>query len=338
MTDARVILRVEPERNEDVFGYFTRVAQVNHMGGVGDLFEAVFGCRKRPVILADIPTLSFFCRLYPEELGRLSGISSRTVDGSRAWQIHGQWVTKEPFVASRQVKLCPACLGESSYIRGLWSLSFYTVCTRHKSSLIDCCPQCGKSLRWNRRKIRYCSCHFDLSLAVSPISNHAGCFISELIENQCGEMVGLHSLDGLNSIFHEKLAGLSLDGLCKVLWFFGHCLSQFGGYGMGHGRYKPGAREAEVIISNAMDIFCGWPCSFGECLNSIFLGRLVLKGQGGIVERSLGPVHNYVKQELQQEQFGFVTTAYERYIYEILKAFGRRHRRWQNDRQLQFDF
>lgn len=50
------------------------------------------------------------------------------------------------------LKYCPLCLQEDDYFKKEWRLAFYNVCTKHKTMLLDRCPNCGKQLTITKRK------------------------------------------------------------------------------------------------------------------------------------------------------------------------------------------
>jgi len=60
MSNPRVVFRVEPQSGEDVFGYLTRVANANALGGLGEILEAVLGCKQSSVTPTDISALAYF--------------------------------------------------------------------------------------------------------------------------------------------------------------------------------------------------------------------------------------------------------------------------------------
>lgn len=337
MTDFRLIFRVAPEIHEDIVGYLTRVANQNHLGGLDAILTEVLGVKQAALFIEDLPALAYYCRLNLEEMVHLSGIARRMPEGVRAWQICDQWITKAPFIATRRAKVCSLCLREAPYVRGMWSLSFYTTCVRHSVELIDRCPGCRKALKWNRRSIQYCSCGFDLARASPQAASGHGTMVAELLELQCGQDVVIHPYTGIGLGEHENLAKLSLDGLCKTIWFLGHCLGELGKYGSGHGRFKPMPSDADAIIVNALNILGDWPSRFGERLAAC-KERTPSKGSAALIEKLLGPVHNYLEQELQDSEFTFVRAAYEQHIHNIWRAFGKEHRRWNHDRQFEFDF
>jgi len=67
-------------------------------------------------------------------------------------------------------KYCPLCLKEDEqpYFRKYWRLSFYNVCLKHKTILLDRCKNCNKPISLykfkNERGYQYCwNCHVKLS-------------------------------------------------------------------------------------------------------------------------------------------------------------------------------
>lgn len=337
MSNHRVIYRVSPEPYEDIFGYLARVAARNHLPGIHTILMEVLGVKQATITVGDLLALAHFCRLYPEEMLALSGIVQKTAYGALTWQICGQWVSKEPFVATRRATICPLCLREAAFVRGEWTLNFYTACAHHAVALQDRCPKCRRALTWNRRAARFCPCGYDLTTAVTTSASPHSLMIAELIAHQCGQNVHITPSTCINFIEHENLAALSLDGLCKTLWFLGHCLCELGRYSVGHGRVKPMPSDADAIIMNALHAIEDWPKRFGELLD-VSKSRLMTDRAGTLLEQLLGPVHKYLQQELQDDELKFVRLAYEQHLRNMWRSFGRRHRRVRTDRQLELDF
>lgn len=52
------------------------------------------------------------------------------------------------------LQCCPQCLREDEepYFRRKWRLAFVTLCEKHRSILIDRCPQCGKAINFHRNQ------------------------------------------------------------------------------------------------------------------------------------------------------------------------------------------
>lgn len=336
MSTHRVIYRVVPESHEDIYGYLARVATRNHLAGLHSILSEVLGVKQAAISFGDLPALADFCRLYPEEMVNLSGIVRKTAYGALAWQVCGQWVSKEPFIATRRAKVCPLCLRDAGFVRGEWTLNFYTACAHHSVALNDHCPRCRRAIPWNRRTARYCPCGCDLAMTDAPSAQPHGLFVAELIAHQCGQRVPLRPYPCISFLEHENLATLSLDGLCKTLWFLGHCLCELGRYSVGHGRMKPMPSDADAIILNALQAIEDWPKRFGELLE-VSKHRANAERAGPLLEQLLGPVHKYLQRELQDDELTFVRVAYEQHLRNIWRSFGSRHQRRRTDRQLELD-
>ena len=334
----RLIFRVEPRLYEDVFGYLTRVATANHLGGLHVILAEVLKVKTQSAITySDLFSLSQYCRLHPNEITHLSGISRRFPENVRAWQVCGHWITKECFVATRQAKGCPLCLRDDAYVRGEWLLGFYTVCALNEVDMLNTCQKCRRKIDWNRRDIRYCSCGFDFSESkLQPGSPH-GLLLSQIIAQKTDHPYTAITQSGLSSSQYEHLAALSLDGLCKTIWFFGHCLGELGQYGTGHGKLKPQAKDADAIIWKAIDIVQGWPLRLGDYIYSS-KQRELSPSRSTLLEKLLGPVQNFFQEELQDSEFAFVRAAYEQHLKVLRKGLGRIHQPRIEEPQLEFDF
>ncbi|MBA1147834.1 TniQ family protein [Ectothiorhodospiraceae bacterium WFHF3C12] len=67
-------------------------------------------------------------------------------------------------------RLCPNCLAEEPFIREGWDFTPVTHCARHRTVLIDQCPNCDRPLTWARPHVHYCGCGFDLrSASAEPV-------------------------------------------------------------------------------------------------------------------------------------------------------------------------
>ena len=338
MIGPRVIFRLCPEDGEDIFGYLIRVVDENSIVSLNALLHAVFSGNISAIGHFEVPHLSYFCRLYPEEMLQLSGLSERIGGDPRSWLVNRHRITKERFVLTRKSKICTQCFRESLYVRGIWGLTFYTACTRHKTLLIDRCPSCRKQLRWNRRVIRYCSCGCDLAGLPSEEPSIHSLVVASLIEQLCGQTVKLKIHHELSPEICRCLASLSLDGLCKVIWFVGRCVCDLGQKGYSHGRYRPRNSDAAVIIEKAFDVFEGWPVCMGQILERECRKRFFDEDPWPILSVFLGPLERYIAEELQDGQFAFLTSAYEGYLDKILRVFGRQHRKHKFARELEFNF
>lgn len=317
----RLIHRVAPFEHENLDGFLSRVAVRNHLRIPFELLETITGSKTATVTVDDVPRLAYYCRNTAAEILQLSGIEKRIGAGERAWKVAGEWVTKSPFISLRRSKVCPRCLAENSYIRGLWSLNFYTVCAIHQTYLVDRCPDCMRMLKWHRRLADHCGCGY--ALANSPVYQCNG------QEALLAKLIALRSHPNLELLPQllppteiNRLATLSLDGLCRTIWFLGHCVWELGRIGNGHGLLKPRPHEAEKIITHAFALLERWPSQLGEHLQSVIGERLPV-GSMEMLVGLLSPANHYLHSAINIEELVFVKAAYEQYLYQFSLAYRR---------------
>jgi hypothetical protein len=321
----KVIHRVEPRFHEDLTGYLMRVATRNHMKGPADLLAVITGSESRSVHLKDLPLIGALCRISDEEVCQLSGYEWR-IDGlERRWHIHDEWLTKAVFVSLRQAKVCPACIQAANYVRGEWSLSFYNVCALHQIRLTYKCPACSKAILWSRRYPHRCSCGFHLgdSPATKPLPYESAlsCLLLYRILGEPSLLKGLPIADKTT----ERLAGLSLDGICKIFWFLGHNVAELGSYGSGHGRKRPGGFQIELMAEHAFSLLSDWPKFMGNWLEQFVASRLPAKFSATAFDHLLAPLHNYFTVDSVDPEMTFLVAALEQHLKRIWLLFGQRH-------------
>lgn len=186
--------------------------------------------------------------------------------------------------------------------------------------MIDRCPLCRKSIDRFRRRFEYCSCGQKLADITTEKSPAPFRLISRLLERHTLSVDDLCTL-GQNIQLTGRLQALSLDGLCKTLWFIGHCLFEFDHTTSGHGRTRPALDHAERIVIQATTGLSGWPDSFGNQIR-LLAQREVGPGSAALIERVLGPLQYYLYEVIQSEETAFLTATYEQYIRQVWKERG----------------
>jgi len=336
MTQSRVIFRVPPVPYETIHGYLHRVAEENQLRDIYSILHETLGERRHhQIYIEDLLTLASYCRVYPDELFQLSGVVQRKSGGSLEWQVCGHRITKSSFIEFRQVKVCPLCLLEGAYVRGEWILSFYTSCAKHGCALVGHCHGCGRDIYWERINARYCGCGFDLSESIVQKSNLYAALCSDLIAYKIGQALPHQPWTLLRVSEFQSLDALSLDGLFKTIWFLGHCIGELGHYSTGHGVAKPKIHTANSIIEKAFSIVEDWPNRLGNELIATKDKQLSNSGMT-LVDKLIGPVQSYYKNELQEPEFGFIVKAYERQVSLLRNSFGKKHRSSKNYGQYDF--
>ena len=336
-TKFRLIHRVEPYRHEDVFGFLMRVVERNHFkGGLSNLMVHALGKASSKLLASDVSKLAYYCRNTPNELAQLSGIEASDALSGRIWQVEGKWVSKASFVSFRYPKICPNCIHEAPYIRGMWSLSFYTACAVHGVRLIGSCPNCRRHLQWDRRSVRWCNCGFDLATVPAMVPDTWLTAMSEVIACCVGLAHAHNAIGEFDQRVIERLATLSLDGLCKTIWFLGHCIAQRGEFGTAHGHLKPRSEAASKMIRNAFNLLESWPRRLGEKLHEIATNTPA-KWRESSLRRLLGPIQDFLEEDVNTDELAYIRHAYEQHIKIIWKSVGRKIRSANFSNQLEMD-
>lgn len=335
MHNQRLFQRVDPYEHEDAFGFLSRVATANHLKDAYQIFGHCTGNSAGTMKYKDISKLAYFCLNTTGEISQLSGIELARAEGNRIWQVGGEQISKAAFLCSRYARICSQCLADQAYIHGHWSLTLYTVCAVHKTKMIDECPSCLKKIKWDRHSVLHCLCGADLSQASSEKAGPHELLLSQLI-NQRGEADNqpIHSaLLDYKQI--EQLSKLSLDGLCKAIWFLGYCIGNLGKYGSGHGSKILSLYEANTVIAQALDLLQAWPNRLGARLEELSL-RAPSNSTDSLINKLFGPAQYYLHESLQSEELHFIRTAYEQFIARIWKGCYPQHIPREDKSQLEF--
>ncbi len=135
----------------------------------------------------------------------------------------------------------------------------------------------------------------------------------------------------------EQLSKLSLDGLCKTIWFLGHCIGNLGKYGSGHGSKILSLYEANTVIAQAINLLQAWPNRLGERLEELSL-RQPSNSTDSLINKLFGPAQYYLYEALQSEELNFISTAYEQFIARIWKGCYPEHIPSEDKAQLEFEW
>ena len=335
MHNQRLLQRVSPYEHEDAFGFLSRVATANHLKDAYQIIGHCTGNSGGTMKYKDISKIAYFCLNTTSEISQLSGIELARSEGNRIWQVSGEKINKAAFLCSRNARVCPQCLADEIYIRGYWSLAFYTVCAVHKTKMIDECPACLKKIKWDRPSVLHCLCGTDLSLVSPEKAGPHELLLSQLI-SQRGLVHNQPIHSALLDYKHiEQLSKLSLDGLCKAIWFLGHCIGNLGNYGSGHGSKILSLYEANTVIAQALNLLQAWPNRLGARLEELSL-RQPSNSTDSLINKLFGPAQYYLHESLQGQELHFIHTAYEQFIARIWKGCYPEHIPREDKAQLEF--
>ncbi|SOY78693.1 hypothetical protein CBM2599_A10291 [Cupriavidus taiwanensis] len=151
----KLLVRPKPERGESLYGYLSRLAELNGLEGIGweacprgaltDAEETPDGTLRylaEAVALSDADLLELSYRLESEP-------------GSGSWRFMGRCIRMDYF-RRRRSAVCLECLNEHHSAPALWDLRLITACVHHEQWLVDRCPTCKVALSLRRRNLKRC--------------------------------------------------------------------------------------------------------------------------------------------------------------------------------------
>jgi hypothetical protein len=175
-------------------------------------------------------------------------------------------------------RVCSACLRSKPYHRASWLLAALPACPDHGTPLLNACPSCDKTLRWQGNLVWACSnpgCCYDLRDAVVP----------ELSEDRLVGIRGLHRL-----IDAPHASGLELDDAFRASLFLG-CLLR----GLPHRWQRLSSllathsEDLPDILSTGWMALDPWPTAFHNVLQDFLDGARGRPAKRGLL-KAYGPL------------------------------------------------
>lgn len=102
----------------------------------------------------------------PKRMAALSGVDEAKLREISCYEatrraavvpFRGVGVCKQ-YIRKTQPQVCPACISEMGYARGIWDLFSLNACVFHRVRLISTCPRCHNRLSWLRPNLSMCRC------------------------------------------------------------------------------------------------------------------------------------------------------------------------------------
>jgi hypothetical protein len=107
-------------------------------------------------------------------------------------------------------RVCPLCLQENDYIRGVWYLNLYRVCEIHHVWLIENCSQC-EQLEHGRDNVSSCQCGHVLTAVKTSSASALMALVSRFIH------AGFVRRDDLEPLQHPTLTSLDLNSRLDLI-------------------------------------------------------------------------------------------------------------------------
>lgn len=153
-TKSSTYFLVDSVQGESLKGYLLRLADHNGL--------------EQASWIASVPNeLERIAELYGNTLfGRIPNLSFSNLKSLKK--------LAPPLSSSRLENLfsyCPFCIATIDYIPFYWEAYSYTTCHEHGCFMQNICPQCQRSVKWNRGTLRQCVCGFNLCETVPEMAS-----------------------------------------------------------------------------------------------------------------------------------------------------------------------
>lgn len=266
-----------PYPTESLLGYVLRVSEDNGYNSPWSVY-CLAGMKSNEIRASGVK-LKKLARItnWPQE--KLDTIAYSAPAGQRRWsRLLGNPVLPQDLNLSHP-RFCPQCLCEKGFLEAHWDLALMIACPAHRCSLVSCCPQCGRRLRWFRRGVLECGCGGDLS----------DCDLSSISEAEAG-LLNIIRRKALScppaesnpmGLPQDQLMAMSLRTMLLAIRTIGK-----------HRIIADGTSDwnnEKKIVSAASRVLVKWPTNFIALLEDF--GRQLPSDIGGGVGKQFGGIY-----------------------------------------------
>jgi hypothetical protein len=198
---------------------------------------------------------------------------------------------------------CPSCIVQAGWMRPIWRLKVATICTIHRTRLVQSCSECCSSP--SLQEILHGACKCGRRFAETSV-------LATRTELQIASALS-DSLDGAATL---NLGGTEVKLITSQLV---RLISYIGQFIKGPLLRRPGKiRELEDIsvaaglVAGTSKLLADWPSAFWSCL-----ARFVdLAPADASVRRVFGVLYHVLYQDLRDPSFQFLRDAFELFLLE----------------------
>lgn len=332
----RLLITLNPEKEESFIGYIVRLTEVNgyetpswifSLSGIDYMelqwkFTFVFRRSKKLEILAQLTGSSL------DDLVSLLYLPAKSQvphEENHDYDFFGALLNRS-IIRPHYPKVCPKCLAESGYSLRIWDCSLVTACPIHECMLLDTCPECRRRIRCIRNKLSICSCSCDwrdTNLTTIPEEQLA---VSRRIYQLCAASPRAKSATQCDS----PLQGLGLQDFTVVMVFIA---GLFGKLARATGRPSRSIKlrntELHALFTKAHKVFGEWPHNFHQFLRVQSKGKKRLNPHGGELDtalrREFGSFYERLYEDLREPQFDFMREAFAEFLTDRIKSQSEPH-------------
>lgn len=216
-------------------------------------------------------------------------------------------------------RYCPECLANEAWWQVGWELYWCDACPKHRTWLIDRCPDCQGRLSWDRPSLLQCQCGAFLSKAKPascPVSIAA---LSELFVSKTLGKEGAHPYAAINALeIHQ------LNRLIRLI----------GAYGDGGWQVKPQKIPNHdwmdvswSVTSLAAEILFNGTSGIQQFLQNIYGRHGVPEDSKGRLPSRFGHFYTLLYRGFSEPSFEFLRREFENFVAAHWQApMGRRNR------------
>src|ERR1700722_10047319 len=179
MNQPLLVRHPAPYSTESLLGYVLRISEANGYSSPWNVYRlASMKSNEMKAPGVDIEKLARIAN-WPQE--KLDLIAYSAPAGQPRWcRLLGHPVLPQDLNLTHP-RFCPQCTREKGFLEAHWDLALMVACPAHRCSLVSCCPQCGRRLRWFRRGLLECECGGDLSNCDLSSISQAGAGLLNII-------------------------------------------------------------------------------------------------------------------------------------------------------------
>jgi hypothetical protein len=214
--------RPRPGANEIFSSYLLRLTQANGYSNYQAILDYVSiqsDFHKLNYLSKDSTNLTALSQMAELEEKQLWEMIFLEV-GDRKIKAYGSILDYE-WLEREKIKICPSCFATNGYYHKYWSLWCYTSCHIHQCLLVDTCPQCQSTWKWDDLKNDWkCKCGWNFTetpiYKIQPEENSLGKLVAYCCELVEAESIAIDRKSPLHSLSLFQLSLLMISTALSI--------------------------------------------------------------------------------------------------------------------------
>lgn len=150
---------IEPRKGESFRSFLMRLAAANHYTNMVQFIDSIdFAYSPFIMTRRSLEVLSIAADIPVQRLAYLAHIRAPVRGHGTPCIFQGRVIPRNAI--DDHLGVCPLCLADGNHRRAIWDLRGIGVCLKHKTLLVDSCPNCGEP--WNFWALPFGICHWEV--------------------------------------------------------------------------------------------------------------------------------------------------------------------------------